>query len=439
VSKPDANQLGSQIKSLLQQSRWNEAIPLLNEWTKRYPRQANGWYWKASCLARMRRLQEALKCARFGQSLAPDDQKISSLLLQLEKALAADKPEPRPASPEPAGQLPTQQHPAQTAAPEVTLVDSGSAPSPAVPPTMVDSSPAQTAAVPPTMVDSPPAQTAAVPQTMVDSPPAQAAAVPPTMVDPPPAQTAAVPPTMADSPPAEAVPATLAESPGPQTPPPTLAEAAGQQPPGISPARTTTAQWSPGEVVDGRYDVRGSARGGMGEVFFVFDRELGIDIAVKTPLPAAMATQAGRSRFFREAEAWIALGLHPNICTAYYVRDLDGLPRLFIEYVDGGTLEEWLQTNPEAPLADKLDLAIQIAAGVHHAHTFAWQDEDGSAQRGVVHRDLKPANVLLGGDLTARVTDFGLVGRGAGDSNGAEPGGAAPLAFPEDRVVCGAP
>jgi WD40 repeat protein/serine/threonine protein kinase len=172
----------------------------------------------------------------------------------------------------------------------------------------------------------------------------------------------------------------------------------------------------------------------MGEVFFVFDRELGIDIAVKTPLPSAMATEAGRSRFFREAEAWIALGLHPNICTAYYVRELDGLPRLFIEFVDGGTLEEWLQANPEAAVADKLDLAIQVAAGVHHAHTFAWQDEDGCKHRGVVHRDLKPANVLLGVDLTARVTDFGLVGRGAGNGNGAQPGGVAPPTFAEGMV-----
>jgi WD40 repeat protein/serine/threonine protein kinase len=430
VSDPDASQLGSQIKSLLQESRWSEAIPLLNEWTRRFPRQANGWYWKATCLARMRRLQDALKCARYGHSLAPDDQKITSLLQQLEKALT---PEVRPTAPAPAGQGPAQSPPARpAAAPEATLVDSGSAPAQAaaVPPTMVDPAPAQAAAAPPTMVDPAPAQAAAVPPTMVDPAPVQAAVAPPTMVDGSASARASVPPTVADEPSAQApaVPATLAESPEPQE----AAEAAGERP-DMPAARAASGQWSPGEVVDGRYDIRGKARGGMGEVFFVFDRELGIDIAVKTPLPAAMSTEAGRSRFFREAEAWIALGLHPNICTAYYVRELDGLPRLFIEYVGGGTLEDWLQDNPEAAIADRLDLAIQIAAGVHHAHTFTWQDEDGGEHRGVVHRDLKPANVLLGGDLTARVTDFGLVGRGAADGNGAEPAGPS-LSLPDGMV-----
>ncbi|MCP4834125.1 MAG: hypothetical protein GY895_05110, partial [Phycisphaera sp.] len=40
-----------------------------------------------------------------------------------------------------------------------------------------------------------------------------------------------------------------------------------------------------------------------------------------------------------EAEAWIALGGHPNICTALYVQEIGGMPRLFIEYVDGGDLD----------------------------------------------------------------------------------------------------
>jgi WD40 repeat protein/serine/threonine protein kinase len=175
--------------------------------------------------------------------------------------------------------------------------------------------------------------------------------------------------------------------------------------------------WRIGSLVDGRYEVEGVARGGMGEVYFVLDRELGARIAVKTPLPSTLATAAGRRRFLREAEAWISLGLHPNICSAYYVREIGGVPRLFIEFVDGGSLAAWLREHREAGVEERLDLAIQIAAGMHHAHTFEWHDEDGGARHGVVHRDLKPANVLLDHDGVARVTDFGLVGRGAGDGD----------------------
>jgi WD40 repeat protein/serine/threonine protein kinase len=195
-------------------------------------------------------------------------------------------------------------------------------------------------------------------------------------------------------------------------------EAAGP----VAPART---RWQGGTLIEGRWEVRGWARGGMGDVHFVFDRDLALMMAVKTPAASVLASEAGRARFLREAEAWIGLGLHPNICSAFYVRELGGVPRLFIEYVDGGSLERFLKSRPSRDLEGSLDLAIQIAAGMHHAHTFPWRDEDGGDHRGVVHRDLKPANVLLGRDGRARVTDFGLVARvssaaipaaGAGDA-----------------------
>jgi WD40 repeat protein/serine/threonine protein kinase len=177
------------------------------------------------------------------------------------------------------------------------------------------------------------------------------------------------------------------------------------------PSLPAATRWQGGTLIEGRWEVRGWARGGMGDVHFVFDRDLALMMAVKTPAPAVLASEAGRARFLREAEAWIGLGLHPNICSAFYVRELGRVPRLFIEYVDGGSLERFLKTRAQRDLETSLDLAIQIAAGMHHAHTFPWQDEDGHEHHGVVHRDLKPANVLLGRDGRARVTDFGLVGR----------------------------
>jgi len=170
--------------------------------------------------------------------------------------------------------------------------------------------------------------------------------------------------------------------------------------------------WQSGEVIDGRYEVREVRRGGMGEVYFVFDRALALNLAVKTPLPKTLATQSGRLRFLREAEAWIGLGLHVNICAAYYVRELGGVARLFIELIDGGGLDEWIRNDRSGDISQRLDLAIQVASGMQHAHTFGWTDDTGTEHRGLAHRDLKPANILVGSDGIARVTDFGLVGRG---------------------------
>ncbi|MBF0554714.1 MAG: serine/threonine protein kinase [Nitrospirae bacterium] len=171
--------------------------------------------------------------------------------------------------------------------------------------------------------------------------------------------------------------------------------------------------WKKSAVIDNRYEVRGLARGGMGEVYFVFDREIGRMVAVKTPLPSVMANPDGLNRFYREAEAWISLGVHPNICSAYYVAEVDGLPRLFIEYVDAGALDKWLREGTLSTFTEKLDMAIQIASGMNWTHTFLWTDNSGVSQTGIVHRDLKPANILMSKYGMALITDFGLVGLGS--------------------------
>jgi WD40 repeat protein/serine/threonine protein kinase len=167
--------------------------------------------------------------------------------------------------------------------------------------------------------------------------------------------------------------------------------------------------WLVGTVVDGRYEVREVARGGMAVVSIAFDRELQRTVAVKTPLPSVLATEDGRARFQREAESWIALGVHPNICSAYYLQEIGGMPRLFIEYVDGGDLSEWLRQEERPSVEQRFDIAIQIASGLDYTHNFLWTDDDGIEHTGVIHRDIKPANVLLTTDGVARVTDFGLV------------------------------
>jgi WD40 repeat protein len=163
------------------------------------------------------------------------------------------------------------------------------------------------------------------------------------------------------------------------------------------------AVWKVGDVILDRYEVRAIHEGGMGRVYRVYHREWRAELAVKTPHRAFFQNQQQRENFIRECNTWIDLGLHPNIVSCYFVRQLGGVPRIFAEYVDGGALREWIDARklyegtPELILERILDIGIQTAWGLQYAH-----------DRGVIHQDVKPGNVLMAATGIARIADFGL-------------------------------
>lgn len=167
-----------------------------------------------------------------------------------------------------------------------------------------------------------------------------------------------------------------------------------------SPQPKQQSDWKKGDVIEGLYEVLGSASGGMGTVYFVFHRLWKMNLAIKTPHRAVRMNETRLARFLREAELWVDLGLHPNIATCYYARVIEGLPRLFIEYVDGGDLDTWHERKRLTDLRTVIDLMLQFCHGIIYAH-----------DRGLIHRDIKPANCLISRDKILKITDFGLVKR----------------------------
>ena len=164
------------------------------------------------------------------------------------------------------------------------------------------------------------------------------------------------------------------------------------------------AEWQVGDVILDLYEVKHVFEGGgMGLVYRVHHRGWNTDLAVKSPRSDYFKTEAQKENFTRECETWINLGLHPHIVSCHYVRTLGGIPRVFAEYVEGGTLKEWIDSRKlyegggQESLKRILDIAIQMAWGLHYAH-----------EQGVIHQDVKPANVLLMADGTAKISDFGL-------------------------------
>jgi WD40 repeat protein/serine/threonine protein kinase len=164
------------------------------------------------------------------------------------------------------------------------------------------------------------------------------------------------------------------------------------------------AIWRKGDIILDQYEVIGTlGEGGMGKVYKVHHRGWNTDLAVKSPKPEIFAKADGKENFIREAETWINLGLHPHIVSCYYVRTLGGIPRIFAEYLTGGSLADWIgkrklyEGGHKQALERILDVAIQFAWGLDYAH-----------QQGLVHQDVKPANVMMASDGTVKVTDFGL-------------------------------
>jgi len=165
-----------------------------------------------------------------------------------------------------------------------------------------------------------------------------------------------------------------------------------------------SAEWNVGEVILGLYEVKEIHKGGgMGLVYRVHHRGWNMDLAVKSPRAEYFQTEEQRGNFVRECEAWINLGLHPHIVSCYYVRVLGGIPRVFAEYVEGGSLKDWIEAGIlyeggfERSLERILDIAIQFAWALQYAH-----------EQGLIHQDVKPANVMMTPDGIAKVTDFGL-------------------------------
>ena len=144
--------------------------------------------------------------------------------------------------------------------------------------------------------------------------------------------------------------------------------------------------------------------GGMGEVYKARDTRLERHVALKVLSGALAVDPEFRERFEREAKSISALS-HPNICALYDIgRQVVGtstVDYLVMELVDGETMAARLARGP-VPLAEALEIAIQIASALDRAH-----------RHGVVHRDLKPANVMLT-KSGAKLLDFGLAKTGSG-------------------------
>lgn len=169
-------------------------------------------------------------------------------------------------------------------------------------------------------------------------------------------------------------------------------------------------------------------RGGMGAVYKARQKQLDRVVALKILPPGSGDEPAFADRFAREAKAMAKLA-HPGIVTIHDFGRADGLFYFVMEFVDGVTLRQLLDSGRVSP-REALAIVPQICDALQYAH-----------DAGIVHRDIKPENILLDRQGRVKVADFGLaklVGTGA---ERAQRGGAAPgpTALTEAGKVMGTP
>ena len=145
----------------------------------------------------------------------------------------------------------------------------------------------------------------------------------------------------------------------------------------------------------GHYVVdRELGHGGMALVYLARDLKHERFVALKT-LRAEIAVALGRERFLREIKL-VARLQHPNILPVYDSGDAAGTLYFVMPYVEGESLRERLEREPQLPLDEALQITREVADALAYAHSHD-----------VVHRDIKPANIMLSGGH-AIVTDFGI-------------------------------
>src|SRR5580692_11419644 len=178
----------------------------------------------------------------------------------------------------------------------------------------------------------------------------------------------------------------------------------------------------PGTLLGDRYRIISRlGAGGMGEVFRATDLRLGQQVALKF-LPEEMAQDPKALARFQNEVRIARQVSHPNVCRVYDIGQVEGIPFISMEYVDGEDLASLLTRIGRLPADKAVETGRKLCAGLAAAH-----------DRGVIHRDLKPQNIMINKRGEVVIMDFGLAAI-AGELTGAEARNGTPVYMSPEQI-----
>jgi eukaryotic-like serine/threonine-protein kinase len=153
-----------------------------------------------------------------------------------------------------------------------------------------------------------------------------------------------------------------------------------------------------GTILNNRYRIdEFVGRGGMAEVYRVWDLQRSVTLAIKVLNPDLAEDKIFFRRFQREAQTLSKLQ-HPSILRFYGLETSNGIVFMVLDYVDGVTLRKLIHLeNKPLSLALVSEIINPICSALFFAHKL-----------GVVHCDIKPANIMVDRGGRVLVTDFGI-------------------------------
>ena len=166
--------------------------------------------------------------------------------------------------------------------------------------------------------------------------------------------------------------------------------------------------------------------GAMGIVWKAYDTVLRRYVALKLLSSSFRKTKDMQERFLREARAAGAIQ-HANIVTVYDLGESEGQLYIAMELVEGHDLSDMIALRDPLALERKLDITMEVLAGLHFAH-----------QRGVIHRDVKPSNVRIMPDGRIKIMDFGIARLQKADATGSGAIVGTPTYMAPEQITNGA-
>ncbi|EKD27877.1 MAG: Serine/threonine protein kinase, partial [uncultured bacterium] len=152
------------------------------------------------------------------------------------------------------------------------------------------------------------------------------------------------------------------------------------------------------ETLSAKYDnIKVIASGGMGIIVSANEKKSGRKVAIKTISPKLHKNPKAIKYFFQECQAIQKMN-HPNIIRIYDTQD-EGFLWYVMEFLDGETLDEYMNKTGVLDIASIVRIGTQVARALQHCHS-----------NGIVHRDIKPSNIYMTQkNQTCKIIDFGVV------------------------------